>query len=115
LVPAELHHLILNFIPGPVGKTWPEDYLSPKRLNMSESPFRHVSTEALQKKEKQLILITRLLGGCITLLLLTSVYQLLYTKASALTGLPICFLPILIINFNSLKKVRQEIYLRKQP
>jgi hypothetical protein len=67
LVPAELHHLILNFIPGPVGKTWPEDYLSPKRLNMSESPFRHVSTEALQKKEKQLILITRLLGGCITL------------------------------------------------
>jgi hypothetical protein len=105
----------LNFIPGPIGKTWREDYLSPKRLIMMERPFQQVSTEALQKKEKRLLLITRLLGGCMILLLLTSAYQLLYERASAVTGLPVCFLPILIINLNSLKKIRQEIHLRKQP
>lgn len=68
-----------------------------------------MTNEELLKTKKTLATVTYLLGGMIVLMFFANTYTAYKKGFSALTVMPIAFLPIFIINMSSLDKIKKEI------
>jgi hypothetical protein len=76
---------------------------------MSKKPLSALTNEELIKNEKTLKTMTGMLTGAIVVLIAINIV-LAFTKGfSALSVVPIALLPIVIINFNSLKEMKAEL------
>jgi multidrug efflux pump subunit AcrB len=76
---------------------------------MSKKSLSELSDEELLKNEKSLKTITALLLGAILVLFIINIFLAFKKGLSALSAVPIALLPIMIINFNSLKEMKEEI------
>ncbi|TCC86640.1 redox-active disulfide protein 2 [Pedobacter frigiditerrae] len=79
---------------------------------MSKKGLSELSNEELLKNEKTLKTITSMLAGAIFLLFVVNIFLAFKKGFSALSAVPIALLPIVIINFNSLKEMKKEIKAR---
>ncbi|WP_316782541.1 redox-active disulfide protein 2 [Pedobacter frigiditerrae] len=79
---------------------------------MSKKSLSELSNEELLKNEKTLKTITSMLAGAILLLFIVNIFLAFKKGFSALSAVPIALLPIVIINFNSLKEMKKEIKAR---
>ena len=79
---------------------------------MNKKNPSEMSNEELLKTEKTLKPITYLLATCIVFLFALNIYLSFTNGFSASQVIPIALLPIVIINFNTLKEIKKEIVLR---
>jgi hypothetical protein len=79
---------------------------------MSKKSLSELSNEELLKNEKILKTVTSMLTGAIFLLFIVNIFLAFKKGFSALSAVPIALLPIVIINFNSLKEMKKEIKTR---
>ncbi len=75
---------------------------------MTSKNLKDLSNEELLKNEKALKTVTSILAGAISFLLVINIVLLFKNGFSAMTVIPIALLPIVIINFNSLKGMKSE-------
>ncbi|MBB2143894.1 redox-active disulfide protein 2 [Pedobacter sp. LMG 31464] len=76
---------------------------------MSKKSLSELSNEELLKNEKTLKTITAMLAGAILVLFIINIVLAFKKGFSALSAVPIALLPIVIINFSSLKEMKKEI------
>jgi hypothetical protein len=79
---------------------------------MSQKPLSELSNEELIKNEKKLKTVTGMLTGAIFVLFVINIVMAFTKGFSATSVVPIAFLPILIINFKTLKETKAEIKAR---
>lgn len=79
---------------------------------MKNEDFSKLSLEELKKKEKSTRFSAGLLGGIIFVQFLIGIFLTVTNGFSVFTVMPIAFLPILVISFSSLKKIKAEIATR---
>ncbi|TKC07948.1 redox-active disulfide protein 2 [Pedobacter polaris] len=76
---------------------------------MSKKNLSELSNEELLKSEKSLKTITAMLAGAILVLFIINVFLAFKKGFSAFSVIPIALLPIVIVNLNSLKEMKEEI------
>jgi Na+-transporting methylmalonyl-CoA/oxaloacetate decarboxylase beta subunit len=76
---------------------------------MNKPKLSELSNETLLKNEKILKASTYALAAVLVISFVVNIYVAVTKKFSALSVIPIAFLPILIINLNSLKEIKKEI------
>lgn len=76
---------------------------------MKNKRLKELSNEELLKNEKSLKTITGMLAGALLVLLIINIFLAFKKGFSALSVVPIALLPILIVNFGSLKEMKKEI------
>lgn len=76
---------------------------------MKNKGLKELSNEELLKNEKSLKTITGMLAGALLVLLIINIFLAFKKGFSALSVVPIALLPILIVNFGSLKEMKKEI------
>lgn len=81
---------------------------------MKKEDYSQYSTEQLLKREKTAKIATGALFGVILVQLAAGIYLTVQKGFGVFTILPVCFLPILIINYSSIKKIRDEINSREK-
>ena len=76
---------------------------------MKPKPLSEFSIEELKKNEKGMKIAVYVLGICVGLMFLSGGY--LYTQKgfTASTALPLCFLPLWILNYRNWKKLKEEL------
>ena len=75
---------------------------------MKSKKLNELSNEELLKNEKSLKAITYMLAGTLLVLFVAGIVLTFKKGFSALSVIPIALLPILILNFNTLKEVKEE-------
>ena len=76
---------------------------------MKQKSFEDMSTQELEKSKKILsVILGFLLGASLTLLVL-GIYITINKGFSPVLILPIAMLPIWIMNFNNLNKIKEEL------
>ncbi len=80
---------------------------------MKKEDYSQLSMEELTKREKTAKTATIVLGVILALQFLIGLFLTFKQGFSVFTILPITFLPILIINLSTIKKIREEINSRK--
>ena len=76
---------------------------------MKQKSFEDMSTQELEKSKKILsVILGFLLGASLTLLVL-GIYITINKGFSPVLILPIAMLPIWILNFNNLNKIKEEL------
>lgn len=81
---------------------------------MKKEDYSQYSTEELLKREKTGKVATGVLFGVIVVQLVAGIYLTTQKGFGVFTILPVCFLPILLINYSSIKKIREEIDSREK-
>ena len=81
---------------------------------MKKEDYSQYSIEDLTKKEKTAKVATIMLGFVIFLQFLVGVFLTYQQGFSIFIVLPFTFLPILIVNISTMKKIRAEIDSRKK-
>lgn len=76
---------------------------------MSENKFAEMSNEQLQKNEKVAKASTYTLVVMLVLLFALSMYLNFKKGFTPLTVIPICLLPIVILNLGNIKKMQEEL------
>lgn len=71
-----------------------------------------MTVEELRNTEKQLSRTSIILAVCMVLMFLAGALLTFQKGFSGFTVIPVAFLPIAIMNFNNLKKIRAEIAAR---
>ncbi|MBC6110220.1 redox-active disulfide protein 2 [Pedobacter fastidiosus] len=79
---------------------------------MTEIKLEELSNEELLKREKMIITVTYTLAGMLLLLFGLGIFLTFKKGFTALTVVPIALLPIVIINFGNIKKIKAERKLR---
>lgn len=82
-------------------------------MPMKKEDYSQLTTEELIKKEKTAKTATIMLAVVIGLQFLVGLFLTYKQGFSVFTILPITFLPILIVNYSTIKKIREEINSRK--
>lgn len=80
---------------------------------MAEKDLSKFSLEELEKQHKTLKIITSIFLVFLIIMTLCGIYLTLKKGFSVFTILPICFLPLTIVNVTGLKKIKTEIESRK--
>ena len=78
-------------------------------MKKQEEDLTKMSIEELNKKLKSSKMIAGFFVAAVAVQLLCGIYLTIKDGFNAFTVLPVAFLPILLINFNSLKKIKAEI------
>lgn len=81
---------------------------------MKKEDYAQYSTEDLLKREKTAKSSTSLLAGIVIVQFIVGVYLTYKQGFSVFTVMPFCFLPIVLINYSSAKKIREEINSREK-
>lgn len=76
---------------------------------MKNENFSNMSLEDLRKKEKSAQLTTSLLIGMIIIQGISGVYLTITQGFSVFTIMPVVFIPIAVISYSNLKKIREVI------
>ena len=79
---------------------------------MSKKNLSELSDEELLKNAKTVKIITSMLAGAIVLLFIINIFLAFKKGFSAMSVIPIAFLPIVLVNVNSLKEIKKEIKAR---
>lgn len=79
---------------------------------MASKSISEMTTEELQKTEKFLKLATSILGVVLILMTASSVYLFIDKGFSAVTVMPIVFLPLFTMNMANMKKIKKELLIR---
>ena len=82
-------------------------------MKKTEEDLTKLSIEELIKKLKTTKLVSGLLAGMLLVQLAMGIYLTIQDGFSIFVVLPVAFLPILLINFTSIKKIKEEIASRK--
>ncbi len=80
---------------------------------MNNTNLKDVSTSDLKKKENLLKILSGLLLGMLFVLFVTTLYMTFTHRFTPLFIIPIALLPIVILNFNSLNKIKEELRSRE--
>ncbi len=80
---------------------------------MKQQDYTQMTLEELKKKEKSTQTATYALIGIMIVQCLTGVYLTYVQGFSVFTIMPVVFIPIAVMSFGSLKKIREEIASRK--
>ena len=80
---------------------------------MNKKKLAELSDEELLKNEKNLKRINAMMVGAMAVLLVINIFLAFKKGFSALSIVPVALLPILIVNFSTLKEMKAEIKLRK--
>jgi hypothetical protein len=70
--------------------------------------------EELKKKEKSLIMTTGILAGIITVMIIVSIFSTIKKGIDFFTFLPMFFLPMLVLNYKNIKKIKSKIKLEEE-
>jgi hypothetical protein len=81
---------------------------------MKKEDYSQLSIEELTKKEKTAKMATIALAAIIVLQFLVGLFLTFKQGFNVFTILPITFLPILIVNYMTIKKIREEINSRSK-
>lgn len=81
---------------------------------MKNVDYTQLSVEELTKRHKTTKMASIMLGVIIVLQFLTGIFLSIKQGFSVFTIIPICFMPILIINISSLKKIKEELKSREK-
>ncbi len=76
---------------------------------MKQKSFEDMSTEELEKSRKMLSVILGFLIGASLTLLVLGIYITINKGFSPVLIIPIAMLPIGILNFNNLNKIKEEL------
>ncbi|WP_316735031.1 redox-active disulfide protein 2 [Pedobacter aquatilis] len=76
---------------------------------MKTKKYNEMSTEELVKTEKSMKGITAMLGGMLLVLIIINIFMAFKKGFSDISVVPIALIPIFIINFGSLKAIKEEL------
>ncbi len=76
---------------------------------MKEQDLTKLTVEELKSKAKMLRMASVLLLTAMFMMVVSGIFFMIKTKSTALTFLPVAFLPLVIIFSNQLKKVQEEL------
>jgi len=79
---------------------------------MKDKKLNELSDEELLRKEKLLRMVSATLAGAIIVLVAANLFLSFKKGFSALHVIPVAFLPIVIINFTTLKEIKKEMKAR---
>lgn len=82
---------------------------------MKKEDYSQYSVEELTKREKTAKVATIALGAIIVMQFFPCLYLTYKQGFNVFTVMPFTFLPILFINFSTMKKIRDEIDSRNKP
>lgn len=80
-----------------------------KTCFMKNEDYSKISLEELKKKEKSAQLATSLLIGMIIVQFIVGVFLTMTQGFSVFTIMPAIFLPIAVLSYNNLKKIKEAI------
>jgi hypothetical protein len=81
---------------------------------MPEKKIQDCTVAELEKRLKAHQLAVLMMSIAITMMVLSSIYQLFNGKFSVMVVLPVCFLPLLIINIKNVKQIKKELAQRNE-
>lgn len=81
---------------------------------MKNEDFTTLTIDQLKAKEKSAQTAASLLAGVIIVQLFGGIYLTYVNGFNIFTIMPVVFIPILIVSFNNLKKIKQEIASRNK-
>ncbi len=81
---------------------------------MKNIKLKDLSIEDLKNKEKSLKLLTGMLIGMLIALFVLSIYTTITKEFTPLLIIPIALLPIVIMNFSTINKIKTEINSREK-
>lgn len=76
---------------------------------MAKENFQILSTNDLIKKKKSLSFVTGILAGILIVLLISAISLSIKNGFSALVATPFALSPILIMNYQLIKKIKEEL------
>lgn len=79
---------------------------------MQNKKFEEKTDAELIKLEKSSRIVTYMLAGMILVLIVLNIFLAFKKGFSAISVVPIALLPIVFINFSSIKKMREELKAR---
>lgn len=82
---------------------------------MKNTKLSELSTQDLINKEKSLKLLTGMLIGMLFALFVLSLYLTVTKEFSPLLIMPFALLPIVVINFSTIKNIKKELNSRTNP
>lgn len=80
---------------------------------MPKEDLQKVSTPDLQKKQKALIVLTTMLAGTLLVLIILAIIQTFSKGIFPLLAVPLALLPILILNFSTVGRIKKELKSRE--
>lgn len=83
-------------------------------MKNQETDLSSLSTEELNKKAKTVKTVMGLLAGVLLVEFAVGLYLTIKQGFSIFMVIPIAFLPILIINYQNIKKINEEIARREK-
>ena len=83
-------------------------------MKKQETNLSSLSTEELNKRVKTTKMVAGLLAGALLMEFAAGIYLTIKGGFSIFLVLPIAFLPIVIINYQNIKKINEEIARRQQ-
>ncbi|MEQ1797281.1 MAG: hypothetical protein ABL872_04975 [Lacibacter sp.] len=81
---------------------------------MANKQLSEMPEDELKKREKEMTVGVILLSITVTIMLVSAIFGFIKKGFTATTILPFAFLPLAIINFLSLKKIKAELASRKK-
>ena len=79
---------------------------------MASQKFQEMTTEDLKKREKLTKMSTGMLIACCIIMLAAGIILSVKKGFNAITIVPVSFLPLIIVNANSLQGIRKELQSR---
>ncbi len=80
---------------------------------MEKKNLNELNTEELKNKLKTAKFITGILIGSLIALFISTMYLTLTKKFTTLTIIPVALLPLVVLNLNSIKKIKSELQSRE--
>ncbi|MBO0933756.1 redox-active disulfide protein 2 [Fibrella aquatilis] len=80
---------------------------------MNSKKLQDMSREELLKQQKSIKFVTGLFIGVLSVLLAITLYQTVTQGFTSLLTVPFALLPILLVNINTLRQIKQELANRK--
>lgn len=81
---------------------------------MANKQLSEIPEDELKKREKEMTVAVILLSTTVMIMLISAIFGFMKKGFTATTILPFAFLPLAIINFQNLKKIKAELALRKK-
>ncbi len=81
---------------------------------MANKQLSEIPEDELKKREKEMTVAVILLSITVMIMLISAIFGFIKKGFTATTILPFAFLPLAIINFLNLKKIKTELDLRKK-
>jgi uncharacterized membrane protein len=80
---------------------------------MANKQLSEMSEDELLKRQKEMTVAVVLLSITVSIMLVSAIFVFIKKGFTTTTILPVAFLPLVIINFLSLKKIKAELASRK--